>query len=113
MLQQRMVVLLPLLLGASNALAARIVADQGFPAANSYRRHGMPSPGSQTPVHRMHDQERSESMNALIHILAKSGLLTKDLDYHLIRSPPSLLTTAACGGLRSAPDCRPRRTYLC
>ena len=28
------------------------------------------------------------------------------------RSPPSLLTTADCGGLRSAPDCRPRRTYL-
>ena len=24
-------------------------------------------------------------MNALTHILAKSGLLTKDLDYHLIR----------------------------
>src|SRR5262249_13891188 len=28
------------------------------------------------------------------------------------RSPPCLLDTAACGGLRSAPDCRPRRTYL-
>src|ERR1700737_3161498 len=28
------------------------------------------------------------------------------------RSPPSLLTTAACSGLRSAPDCRPRRTFL-
>src|SRR6516225_11882280 len=28
------------------------------------------------------------------------------------RSPPSLLTTAACGGLRSAPDCRTRRTSL-
>ena len=28
------------------------------------------------------------------------------------RSPPSLLTTAACSGLRSAPDCRPRRTPL-
>src|SRR5438132_9560370 len=28
------------------------------------------------------------------------------------RSPPLLLTTAACGGLRSAPDCRPRRTFL-
>src|ERR1700730_17946121 len=28
------------------------------------------------------------------------------------RSPPSLLTTAACGGLRSTPDCRPRRTFL-
>src|SRR5256886_6191533 len=27
-------------------------------------------------------------------------------------SPPLLLTTAACGGLRSAPDCRPRRTFL-
>ena len=28
------------------------------------------------------------------------------------RSPPSLLTTAACGGLRSTPDCRPRRALL-
>src|SRR5450755_2627717 len=27
-------------------------------------------------------------------------------------SPPWLLTTAACGSLRSTPDCRPRRTYL-
>src|SRR6267154_1249897 len=28
------------------------------------------------------------------------------------RSPPSLLTTAACGGLRSTPDCRPQRALL-
>src|SRR6266480_5661698 len=28
------------------------------------------------------------------------------------RSRPSLLTTAACGGLRSTPDCRPRRARL-
>src|SRR5262245_56090007 len=28
------------------------------------------------------------------------------------RSPPLLLTTAACGGLRSAPDCRTRRAFL-
>src|ERR1700719_2373788 len=28
------------------------------------------------------------------------------------RSPPSLLTTAALGGLRPAPDCRPRRALL-
>ena len=28
------------------------------------------------------------------------------------RSPPSLLTTAARGGLRSTPDCRPRRALL-
>src|SRR6476620_6658597 len=28
------------------------------------------------------------------------------------RSPPLLLTKAACGDLRSAPDCRPRRTFL-
>src|SRR6266581_2653660 len=28
------------------------------------------------------------------------------------RSPPSLLTTAACGGLRPEPDCRPRRALL-
>src|SRR5713226_3872877 len=30
----------------------------------------------------------------------------------LQRSPPLLLTTAACGGLRSAPDRRPRRVSL-
>ena len=30
----------------------------------------------------------------------------------LQRSPPSLLTTAACSGLRSTPDCRPRRALL-
>src|SRR5712692_11331206 len=30
----------------------------------------------------------------------------------LQRSLPSLLTTAACSGLRPAPDCRPRRTFL-
>src|SRR6266436_1859210 len=30
----------------------------------------------------------------------------------LQRSPPNLLTTAACGGLRSTPDCRPRRALL-
>src|SRR5260370_2185374 len=28
------------------------------------------------------------------------------------RSPPWLLTKAACGDLRSAPDCRPRRACL-
>ena len=28
------------------------------------------------------------------------------------RSLPSLLTIAACGGLRSTPDCRPRRAFL-
>src|SRR5471032_768792 len=28
------------------------------------------------------------------------------------RSPPWLLTTAACGGLRSTPDCRSRRALL-
>src|SRR5258708_8138372 len=28
------------------------------------------------------------------------------------RSPPLLLTTAACGGMRSTPDCRPRRALL-
>jgi uncharacterized membrane protein YkgB len=49
---------------------------------------------SQAPAHRMHDQERSETMNALIHILAKSGLLTKDLDYHLIRASMVLIFLA-------------------
>src|SRR5438445_13893507 len=29
----------------------------------------------------------------------------------LQRSPPSLLTIAACSGLRPAPDCRPRGAY--
>ena len=30
-------------------------------------------------------QHRNETMNSLINILTKSGLLTKDLDYHLVR----------------------------
>src|ERR1700738_3085419 len=34
------------------------------------------------------------------------------LDHLMQRSPPSLLTTAACSGLRPEPDCRRRRTYL-
>src|SRR5246127_2114615 len=33
-------------------------------------------------------------MNALIHILAKSGLLTKDLDYHLLRASMVLIFLA-------------------
>jgi uncharacterized membrane protein YkgB len=33
-------------------------------------------------------------MKALIHILAKSGLLTKDLDYHLIRASMVLIFLA-------------------
>src|SRR6202162_2448009 len=33
-------------------------------------------------------------MNALIHILVKSGLLTKDLDYHLIRASMVLIFLA-------------------
>jgi uncharacterized membrane protein YkgB len=35
-----------------------------------------------------------ETMNALINILAKSGLLTKDLDYHLIRASMVLIFLA-------------------
>src|SRR5205807_8229193 len=33
-------------------------------------------------------------------------------DIKLQRSRPSLLTTAACSGLRPEPDWRPRRTFL-
>ena len=33
-------------------------------------------------------------MNALIHMLTKSGLLTKDLDYHLIRASMVLIFLA-------------------
>src|ERR1700704_1951038 len=40
------------------------------------------------------DQERSETMNALIHMLTRSGLLTKDLDYHLIRASMVLIFLA-------------------
>ena len=33
-------------------------------------------------------------MNALIQVLAKSGLLTKDLDYHLLRASMVLIFLA-------------------
>src|SRR5437762_14326746 len=34
------------------------------------------------------------------------------LSHLLDTTPPSLLATAACGGLRPEPDCRPRRDLL-
>jgi hypothetical protein len=34
-------------------------------------------------------------MNALTHIMAKSGLLTKDLDYHLVRASMALIFLAS------------------
>jgi uncharacterized membrane protein YkgB len=71
------VLLLP---GVSNALAL-LIKDFRPPTLIS---------DSQTPVHRMH----GETMNALINILAKSGLLTKDLDYHLIRASMVLIFLA-------------------
>ena len=40
------------------------------------------------------DQKRGETMNALIHMLTRSGLLTKDLDYHLIRASMVLIFLA-------------------
>src|SRR6516225_3929329 len=43
----------------------------------------------------------------LLH-LSYSMALSRLLD----TTPPSLLTTAACGGLRPTPDCRPRRALL-
>src|SRR5262245_45157968 len=33
-----------------------------------------------------HDWRGNETMNSLIMLLTKSGLLTRDLDYHLIRA---------------------------
>jgi uncharacterized membrane protein YkgB len=39
-------------------------------------------------------ERASLAMNAIIHILAKSGLLTKDLDYHLIRASMVLIFLA-------------------
>jgi uncharacterized membrane protein YkgB len=52
------------------------------------------SPAPQTLSRNLHRRERSGTMNAVIHILAKSGLLTKDLDYHLIRASMVLIFLA-------------------
>jgi uncharacterized membrane protein YkgB len=52
------------------------------------------SPAPQTLSRNLHRRERSGTMNALIHILAKSGLLTKDLDYHLVRASMVLIFLA-------------------
>jgi hypothetical protein len=54
-------------------------------------------------------------MNALIQILAKSGLLTKDLDYHLIRASMVLIflalsRTANCGQASSTQLISPRHS---
>ena len=45
-------------------------------------------------------------MNALTHILAKSGLLTKDLDYHLLRASMVLIFLALATRNGSRMRCR-------
>jgi uncharacterized membrane protein YkgB len=40
------------------------------------------------------DQEKDETMNALVRLLLKFGLLTRDLDYHLIRASMVLIFLA-------------------
>jgi uncharacterized membrane protein YkgB len=48
--------------------------------------------GKQVDV--LRHEEGSQDMKALIHMLAKSGLLTTDLDYHLIRASMVLIFLA-------------------
>ena len=45
------------------------------------------------PIRNPRDQE-SETMNALVRLLLKFGLLTRDLDYHLIRASMVLIFLA-------------------
>src|SRR6266436_6405506 len=42
-------------------------------------------------AHRQRLHERNETMNLLLDILTRSGLLTKDLDYYLIRASMVLI----------------------
>ena len=55
-------------------------------------------PYSQQPRRRLpsgpRGQQRNETMNSLINILTKSGLLTKDLDYHLYQVSETLTPAA-------------------
>ena len=40
------------------------------------------------------DKKKSETMNALVRLLLKFGLLNRDLDYHLIRASMVLIFLA-------------------
>jgi hypothetical protein len=54
----------------------------------------------------------ANKIKELCHFYSGSLALASLVPTFPQRSPPSLLTTAACDGLRSTPDCRPRRTFL-
>src|SRR5271169_5402952 len=60
--------------------------------------------------HRLTDFDTSST----VHLRSPLSIVPAEILFRLFpqRSPPCLLDTAACGGLRSEPDCRPRRAYL-
>src|SRR5438552_7716183 len=58
-----------------------------------------------TPPFLTSSMEFRHVISGLLSLASPDGMLSRLL---LQRSPPSLLTIAACSGLRPAPDCRPR-----
>ena len=79
--------------------------DSGFPRAG---------PGGRVTPRFRHRLIRFRHFNSGSLALASLNLTRRESlsQRWLQRSPPSLLATAACSGLRPAPDCRPRRALL-
>src|ERR1700732_3443103 len=79
-------------------------AVSGHPPSYSQRNGNPPVLASPNPLSTRHQRFACAR-------LSQSCLPKSCFDFPQ-RSPPSLLTTAPCGGLRSTPDCRPRRALL-
>ena len=79
-------------------------AVSGHPPSGSRRQGQLPVLTSSKPLSTLHRRFACAR-------LSQSYLPKSSSDFPQC-SPPWLLTTAACGGLRSTPDCRPRRAYL-
>src|SRR6202171_1636934 len=79
-------------------------AVSGHPPRYSQRNGNPPVLASPNPLSTRHQRFACAR-------LSQSCLPKSCFDFPQ-RSPPSLLTTAACGGLRSTPDCRPQRALL-
>ena len=110
--------------------AAKLVLEPIFEADFEDNAYGYrPARGAVDAVKEVHrhicrgytdvvDADLSKYFDTIPHDDLLKSVARRVVDRHVLRltcltgSPPWLLTTAACGGLRSTPDCRTRRAYL-
>ena len=82
-------------------------------AENSIASRRTHAPTAFSPTEFLHRLRDAETLNSFTCVrLSQSCLPESCSGFSATFTTHHRLTTAACGGFRSTPDCRPRRTYL-